>query len=333
MIFTFFLLAEVNRVIVTVNGEAIFSKDLERNVKAIMSQTSESIDEGRLREEVLNQMINEKLIIQQARKSNIKVPARILENQINEIKESFRFSGEKILSDEETSKAFEEQLKKENLTYESFKKKLEEKLQAEMFVENSLRERVKIVNDEIAEDYYNAAREYSRTKLAGKYDSKTLAAISNWIEMREAERIRVSHILLRFPTGYSLKDKTELYRKMEKIRNEVVSGKDFSQAAMEYSEDFASKSNGGDLGYIVRGMMIPAFEEVAFKTPVGEVSQIFETKFGYHIILVTEKKAKRKLTFRDIKEELKDFIYSLRREEEFRKLIEELRLKADIKYR
>ncbi|MCS7185176.1 MAG: peptidylprolyl isomerase [bacterium] len=334
ILFTFLLLSQINKVIVTVNGEPIFQSDLEKNVKSISMQLSQEVDYKKLREEVLNQMINEKLIIQEARNSKIKVPARILENEIKQVKESFRFSEDKILSDEELEKAFNEQLKKENLTYEEFRKRLEERIQAEMFIENMIRERVKLVDEKTAEAYYNAAREYSKTGFAGTFDPEIVAALSNWIDMREAERVRVSHILLRFPTGYvDPKTKAFIYRKMEKIRGEILKGKDFHQAALEYSEDMGSKANGGDLGYIVKGMMIPEFEEVAFKTPVGELSNIFETKFGYHILMVTEKKAKRRISFREVKDEVKDFIYSLRREEELRKFLEELKAKADIKYR
>ena len=75
----------------------------------------------------------------------------------------------------------------------------------------------------------------------------------------------------------------------EQIRQEIMNGRNFSAAAQEYSF-CPSAAEGGDLGYFSRGMMVPAFDNAAFNLPIGEVSQPIETEFGWHLILVTDKR-------------------------------------------
>lgn len=89
--------------------------------------------------------------------------------------------------------------------------------------------------------------------------------------------VRASHILV------SSKGEAE------KIRQEILDGKSFEDAAKEYSS-CPSSAKGGDLGYFSRGMMVPEFEKEAFALPVGQISKPVRTQFGWHLISVTDKK-------------------------------------------
>ncbi|MCS6818429.1 MAG: peptidylprolyl isomerase, partial [Chitinophagales bacterium] len=81
--------------------------------------------------------------------------------------------------------------------------------------------------------------------------------------------------------------------KLEKIRQDILNGADFSLQAILYSEDPGSSSEGGDLGYIERGELVPEFEAVAYRLREKELSEIVETPFGYHLIMVDEKRGER----------------------------------------
>lgn len=88
----------------------------------------------------------------------------------------------------------------------------------------------------------------------------------------------------------SEKEKEEARKKLEGIRKEILEGADFSVKAIQYSEDPGSYLDGGNLGTIERGELVPEFEAVAYKLKEGEVSEVVETPFGYHLIIVDEKR-------------------------------------------
>lgn len=79
-------------------------------------------------------------------------------------------------------------------------------------------------------------------------------------------------------------------QKIEGIRNDILQGADFAIKAIQYSEDPGSQMDGGNLGMIERGEMVPEFEAIAYRLKEGEVSEVFETPFGFHIAVVDEKR-------------------------------------------
>lgn len=99
----------------------------------------------------------------------------------------------------------------------------------------------------------------------------------------------VRHILLS-TQGKSNSDKQEIRKKMEEILTRARKGEDFAELAKKYSEDPGSKNNGGLYENFGRGRMVKPFDEAAFSVPVGELSDIVETRFGYHILKVIERK-------------------------------------------
>jgi peptidyl-prolyl cis-trans isomerase SurA len=88
----------------------------------------------------------------------------------------------------------------------------------------------------------------------------------------------------------SAEEKDFAKKKIEAIRKEIVDGADFSVKAIQYSEDPGSYLEGGSLGTVDRGELVPEFEAVAYKLKEGVLSDIVETPFGYHLIIVDEKR-------------------------------------------
>ncbi|RME34988.1 MAG: hypothetical protein D6794_10010, partial [Deltaproteobacteria bacterium] len=101
------------------------------------------------------------------------------------------------------------------------------------------------------------------------------------------EQVRASHILIRVPRDADDKVREQKRKLAEKVLEEARAGKDFAKLATRYSDDKASVPKGGDLGYFKRGTMVPEFEKVAFGLHPGELSDIVETPFGFHIIKAT----------------------------------------------
>lgn len=108
---------------------------------------------------------------------------------------------------------------------------------------------------------------------------------------RSLWKIKASHILIRITPKASATDTLNAYKKITNIRNRSVAGESFSELAKTLSEDPSAKQNGGDLGYFSVFQMVYPFETAAYSTPVGEISKLIRTKFGYHIIKVVDKRA------------------------------------------
>lgn len=98
----------------------------------------------------------------------------------------------------------------------------------------------------------------------------------------------VRHILL-LTQGKSEVEKKQIRKKMEDILNQAKKGADFAELAKTYSEDTGSKDNGGLYENFTRGKMVPPFEEAAFSVPIGKLSDIVETVYGYHILQVVDR--------------------------------------------
>jgi peptidyl-prolyl cis-trans isomerase SurA len=103
--------------------------------------------------------------------------------------------------------------------------------------------------------------------------------------------VRVKHILIKIESDASPTDTLKVYNKMKGILNKLKVGADFDKLSKDNSEDTYSAVNGGDLGYFTVFNMVYPFESAAYETNVGEVSNIFRTKFGYHILKVVDKRA------------------------------------------
>ena len=115
-----------------------------------------------------------------------------------------------------------------------------------------------------------------------------------------AEQVRASHILLKTEG----KDEAAVKAKAEALLKQVKGGADFAALAKKESEDDQSKVQGGDLDYFGRGRMVKEFEEVAFSLPVGQVSEIVKSSFGFHIIKVTDKKPEAKRSLDEVRQQI-----------------------------
>ena len=103
---------------------------------------------------------------------------------------------------------------------------------------------------------------------------------------RSLKEVKASHILIKLPG--SSRDTVKAFEKISKIREQIVQGADFTKLAKSKSEDPSAKKNGGDLGYFSVFRMVHTFENAAFSTPKGRVSEVFRSRFGYHILKVDD---------------------------------------------
>jgi peptidyl-prolyl cis-trans isomerase C len=122
-----------------------------------------------------------------------------------------------------------------------------------------------------------------------------------------SETVKASHILLGVDPKASAEEKKTAREKAEKLRKELAAGADFAALAKGNST-CPSSQQGGDLGYFGKGQMVPAFEKVAFSLKPGEISDVVETQFGYHIIKLTDKKGAEKVEFKEASPRIEDYL-------------------------
>jgi len=146
------------------------------------------------------------------------------------------------------------------------------------------------------------------------------------------DEVKARHILIRMqgsrvPVREGHKDLTdaEASAKAKEVRAKIVAGAKFEDVAKIESDDVGSGENGGDLGTFGPGQMIPEFDEVVFKAPLGQITEPVKTAYGYHLILVEERKSK---PFGDARAEIEQKI----RPELGQKAIEALKTKTTVVY-
>jgi len=155
-----------------------------------------------------------------------------------------------------------------------------------------------VTDEEVMEEYTRQTGKAVAEFMGGVYADlegdfeATEAEINDWYQSHPEDfqaPAKASCQVVKFAKEPSEQDYQEILEFLLEIREEIVSGqKDFETAAAEYSDDAASSAKGGDLGQFDRSRRGPEFTEVAFNLPVGEISQPVKTRFGYHLIEVTE---------------------------------------------
>ncbi|GIV34981.1 MAG: peptidyl-prolyl cis-trans isomerase [Chitinophagales bacterium] len=138
-----------------------------------------------------------------------------------------------------------------------------------------------------------------RTQLAKSYmqDREVTEQLLQEAYERMKTEVRASHILFRIEGEGLPSDTLKAYRKALDYRKRILNGEDFEKLAREVSADPSAKENGGDIGYFSVLQTVYPFETAAYNTKVGEISLPVRTRFGYHLIKVTDKRpAQGKIT-------------------------------------
>lgn len=256
-------------VVAVVDDKIILFSELESQIQlAALQQSlnlSDSVAVDSIRRHFLNQMIDDKLVLIEASKdTSIKVTNKqveeALDEQITRIKGQFQ-----------SEEAFLRQLTAEGLTLKTLRTRYREQIKNQILKESLLEKKLGMVSVSSGEvkEFYNTYRDSLPHKPAG---------------------VRLAQILLTPTPSQTVKDSLKDFA--ERIAMRAKAGDDFILLAQSYSSD-ASGKNGGDLGWFQRGQMVPEFEKAAFALQPGDVSDVIETRYGYHIIKCMQKKGEK----------------------------------------
>jgi peptidyl-prolyl cis-trans isomerase D len=198
------------------------------------------------------------------------------------------------------------------------------------------------VSEEAVTGHYEENKErYSRPeRVAIEYLEVSRSRIADRIPVDDAELLKlyqarqanygtpeqrkVRHILLSLPSDADESAVAEARNKLLDVRRQIESGTSFESMAQAHSEDTGTAENGGDLGFISRGIMDAAFEAAAFSLGAGEVSEPIRSSFGLHLIQVSEIREGRTRSFEQVKPQLKTEVQNEQADLEFSEQVERL---------
>lgn len=257
-----------------VNGIAIDALDLRRAKKVLLrGQTVPAEQQALLDKQAVEQLISAELLYQAAAKLEVKD----LESQID----AKVAQGKARFKDEQEFKNAIKDLEMD---------------------EKDLREytRRDILISSFVESKFVSKAAVSETEIRAFYDK-------NPDKFKRDETVKTSHILIGTDGKASADDRKKALEKAGKLRKELAGGADFATLAKDNST-CPSSQHGGDLGFFGKGQMVPPFEKAAFALKPGEISDVVETQFGYHIIKLTEKKPAATTDFKDVKTKIEEFL-------------------------
>ncbi len=285
----------------SVNGVAISKNDFDRELGFFIKRANRSGQQvpeaqmGAMKNEVLNSLIDRELLYQESQKKGIKVDPKEVSDQLQKIKQRYPSEDEfkKLLADME-------------LTESDVQKQIERGMAIQELIDKEVAAKIKI-GDEGVKSYYDANPQL----------------------FQQPEQVKASHILIKVDADAPQTKKDEARKKIESVREKAKKGEDFATLAKTYSEG-PSGPSGGDLGYFRRGQMVKPFEEAAFSLKTNETSDIVETRFGYHLIKVVDKKPAQKVAYAEVKERLSEHLKQQKMDSETVTYIQGLRSGAKI---
>ena len=289
---------QLPEIVARVNGEAISGKELDDAVREIAGRAGPvpPDERDRVYRGVLDNMIGYRLMVQEAKARKIAVPDADIDAQVAQIRAQFGSDAQ-----------FQQALVAQKTTLEAVRSDTRDAMSAEKLVDDEITAKV-AVKPEAVSDFYQ----------------------KNQDKFQQGPRVRASHILIGIPQNADAATKQQAKGKAEALLKDLKSGKDFAATAKANSQDPGSAPNGGDLGYFEQGQMVPPFEQAAFALKAGEMSEIVETQFGYHIIKVAEKQDSRVVPLEEAKQQIEQYLTQQNRHAQTELFVNALKAKAKI---
>jgi len=191
-------------------------------------------------------------------------------------------------------------LEKQNITLEQFTQSLKDSLWLER-MKAAVTKDITVTDDETQQYYEQHKAEYVEQ------------------ESREVRHILISPFAKQLDktvsTSATQAEWDAAKSEAERVRSEILNGADFEGEAEKYSDDEGTADSGGELGAVVRGQMVPAFEEVVFALKKGDLSEPVKTQYGYHLIEVTDITPEKQIAFDQVKEKIRSALLARKQSE------------------
>jgi len=295
----------VDRIVAVVNDEVITLHDLntafepyEKNIESTYKGKDKDSVIKQTKESFFQRLIDNILIEQEAKKAGTSVTVKD-EDVMNVIQDM-------LIKQKLSMQDFLKHLAKEGSSIETVKKEIKSQIIRMRLLKREVKDRIIVTDEEIGE-YYNKHRQ--------EYEGK--------------ESVRMKQILLLLPSGADETVKINMKKEALRLHELLMKGESFDLLASKYSQG-AAAAQGGDVGFIERGTIIPEVETIAFRLPLEQVSEVIESSMGFHIIKVVDKKGAGLKPIAIVREEIKAKIEDEKLDKKFEEWISSVRDKSHI---
>jgi peptidyl-prolyl cis-trans isomerase C len=285
-----------------VDGEAIpdaaIQYELDRLVKfyaQYMPPEQIKAQMDALRKRAREQAIGAKLLIREADRLDLRVPTDDVEARLAEMEKNA--GGGDV---------FERKLRDQKISMAELRAGIERGRKVDLLVERITADVTDPTEEEIRLHFEQHSQEYARP-----------------------DRAQAQHILLR-PASHSEADRAVAVSRLEELKRKIQDGADFAQMAATYSDCPSGKKTGGSLGWFSRGMTVPEIDNAIFALQMGELSEIVETRLGYHLLKKIGEETGRAVELAEVSDRVRDFLRHAKRGEALSAYVEELKKKATI---
>ncbi|MGD8366869.1 MAG: SurA N-terminal domain-containing protein [Desulfobacterales bacterium] len=295
----------VDRIVAVVNDDIILLSELQEKLKPYAdklesmgySEEKQQLMLTKLRNDLLDKLIEERLTDQQVKSKGISVSEDEIDSAIDRIKEI------RSLSDEQLRQALEN----EGMNMEAYRRQMREQLTRSKLLDYEIKSKIVVTEEDIEKYYEEHLDQYGGEK---KYHLRT--------------------ILMRVPSFATEMGKNEVRRKMENVYQQLKDGADFAEMARRYSESSLA-ADGGDLGFFKLKEMAPQFQEALDGKPEGYYTPIMDTGQGFQIFFIEEIVTTSAKSLKEVSAEIHNQLYQQRVNERFSAWIKELRDRSHIK--
>ncbi len=246
----------VDRILATVNGEIITLSEFEKYKSLILMGTPEKPADADTDRQLLSQLIEKKIVLQEAKKLDITLKDKDIEHALEDVQRRNKID----------LKTLEREIIKQGATLEDYKKILGDEILQSHTIGRAVHAKINVTEKDIQEFY--------EQNVKGKE--------------RKGARVRIQQILLLIPNGAAPGKISDIEKRIQDLYRKIKAGDDFGKLAVQNSQG-AGAQLGGDIGFFYKDELMPEIEKMAFSLNKGEVSPVFRTEIGFHIIKVLDR--------------------------------------------
>jgi parvulin-like peptidyl-prolyl isomerase len=297
----------LDRVVAVVNGDVITESELDTYLQPVYEQMRAELQGQKLAEklnevrgQLLNQLIEDRLVFQVADKEGVKVEPAEIDAQLDQIKAQAPKGAD-----------FEELVRQQGLSVKELRERIRRQIMVKRLHDSEIRSKI-IVSPNEAEDYYKA----------------------HLSEFAEQEMIKIRSLTIKRSDEAQEKGLLDeaAMNQIKDLRKRALAGEDFGELAKKNSQDIRAK-DGGMSDWIGHGEMIPEIDKIIFQARPGEISEVIETPMGYHLFKVEQRKEATQHSFEEVRDMIQNKLYHQKFQARFKEWMDELKRNAYISIR